>query len=142
MKIITFPEFGLRLTVNNIAMSLLGINIYWYAFFIVVALIVAMMFCKKDDGKYNIKFDDILELFVIMLPITIVCARLYFVLFKLDYYIKYPNEILNIRNRWVSDLWWDNWCSYYNNDILQNKENKYIRHDGLYSTIFSTSDKQ
>ena len=56
------------------------------------------MLCKKDDGKYNIKFDDVLLLVVFMLPIAIICARVYFVIFKFDYYAQNPIEIFNIRN--------------------------------------------
>lgn len=46
----------------------------------------------------NIKFDEILLLALFLLPISIICARLYFVLFKLDYYTQYPLEIINIKN--------------------------------------------
>lgn len=59
---------------------------------------LALFLCKKDDGKYNIHFDDILELALFVLPISIICARLYFVSFKLGYYITNPLEVFNIRN--------------------------------------------
>ena len=98
MKEITFPGLNLKFEINNVALKLENINIYWYAIFIVVACIIAILLCKKDDGKYNIKFENILKLFIIVMPISIIFARLYFVIFKLDYYIKNPMEILNIAN--------------------------------------------
>jgi phosphatidylglycerol:prolipoprotein diacylglycerol transferase len=98
MKEILFPAIGLKININSIAISICGIDIYWYAILIVSAFVIAILLCKKDDGKYNIKFEDILELLIILIPISIVCARLYFVLFKLDYYVKNPLELFNIRN--------------------------------------------
>ena len=37
-----------------------GIDVYWYAILILFAIALGLFLCKKDDGKYNIKFDDIL----------------------------------------------------------------------------------
>ena len=69
-----------------------------YAIFIVIAFILGILLCKKDNGKYNIKFDDVLELLLFVIPISIISARLYFILFRLNYYIQNPSEILDIRN--------------------------------------------
>lgn len=33
-----------------------------------------------------------------MIPISIICARLYFVIFNLEYYVSNPSEIFNFRN--------------------------------------------
>lgn len=98
MKEIHFAGLGLDLEVNSIAIKLGNISIYWYAIFIVIAFLVAILFCKKDDGKYNIKYEQILEILLFVMPISIICARLYFVIFKLDYYIQNPTEIINIRS--------------------------------------------
>lgn len=98
MNKINFEGLGISFELNRVAFSFMNIDIYWYAIFIVVAFAIGIILCKKDNGKYNIKFDDILELLLFVIPISIICARIYFVLFKLDYYIQYPLEILNIRN--------------------------------------------
>ena len=98
MNTINFEGLGLNLQLNKVAISLFGIDIYWYAIFIVIAFIIGILLCKKDDGKYNIKFDDVLELLLFVIPISIVFARIYFILFKLDYYIQNPGEIFDIRN--------------------------------------------
>ena len=83
MKEIHFTGLGLDLEVNSIAIKLGNISIYWYAIFIVIAFSVAILFCKRDDGKYNIKYEQILEVLLFVMPISIICARLYFVIFKL-----------------------------------------------------------
>ena len=98
MKEIVFPGLGLELNINSVAINIGSINIYWYAILIVSAFIIGIIFCKKDDGKYNIKFENILELMIILIPISIISARIYFILFKLDYYLQNPIEIFDIRN--------------------------------------------
>jgi len=98
MKEIIFPTIGLNLRINPIAVSILGKDIYWYAIFIVVAIGIGLFLCKKDDGKYNVKYDDILLLILIIIPVSIICARLYYVLFSLEHYINNPLKILNIRD--------------------------------------------
>lgn len=84
--------------IPSIAFEIFGVPIYWYAILIVSSMVIALLWCKKQDGKFNIKFDDILDLAIIVLPISIICARLYYVTFSLDYYIKNPSEIFNIKN--------------------------------------------
>lgn len=98
MKVVNFEGLGLSFNINNILVDINGVKIYWYAFIIVIGIIISLLLCKKDDGKYNIKFDTIVELALFVLPISIICARLYFIAFKLDYFIKVPLEIFNIRN--------------------------------------------
>lgn len=49
-------------------------------------------------GKYGIKFADIIDLCIFLIPISIICARLYYVLFEINYYIKEPLQIFNLRN--------------------------------------------
>ena len=98
MNNIKFEGLGIDLDVNPVLVDFNGIKIYWYAFIIITGIAICLLLCKKDDGKYNVKFDEILLLALFLLPISIICARLYFVLFKLDYYMQNPLEIISIRN--------------------------------------------
>lgn len=98
MSTINFEGLGISLNINRVAFELNGIKIYWYAIIIVTGIIISLFLCHKDNGKYNIKFEDVLELALFIFPVSIIFARLYFVLFKLDYYIQNPIEIFNIRN--------------------------------------------
>lgn len=98
MNKINFEGLGISLDINRVAIELGGIKIYWYAIMIVSGIVISLFLCYKDNGKYNIKFEDVLELALFVFPSAIIFARLYFVLFKIDYYIKQPLEIFNIRN--------------------------------------------
>ena len=80
-----------------VAFTLFGIDIYWYAVLIMIGFLTALIIFKINDGKFGIKFDEFLDIFIITVPIAIIGARAYYVLFKLDYYKANPSEILNIR---------------------------------------------
>lgn len=98
MKEIIFPAINLNLKINPIAVRLFGIDIYWYAIFIVASIVIGLILAKKDEGKYSIIFEDIFNLVLILIPAAIIGARIYYVLFKLEYYMNYPWEILDLRD--------------------------------------------
>lgn len=61
-------------------------------------MIIAIIIFKIKEELYNIKFQDIIDLCIILIPISILCARIYYVVFEIDKFLKNPIEILNIRN--------------------------------------------
>jgi len=97
MNTITYPLLNLTLEIDPVAFQLFGIDIHWYAILIVSAMILALVIFKIRDGLYNIKFSDLIDLVVYLIPISIISARLYYVIFNLGYYIKSPGQILNVR---------------------------------------------
>lgn len=97
MNNVCFPLINLKLTINNIAFSVFGIDIYWYAILMVCAIVSGIIVAKIRDGLYNIKFDDILDLLIYLIPISIISARLYYVLFDLGYFANNPAQIFNFR---------------------------------------------
>lgn len=98
MTIVSFPEFNINLKISRIAFSIGKLDIYWYAILIALAFFIAIIFLKKDVKRYNIKYEDILELIVLIIPISIIFARLYYVVFNLEFYLKYPLQMLNIKS--------------------------------------------
>ena len=98
MNTITFPGLNLKFNISRIAFSVNNINVYWYAILIVFAFIIALVISKINDGKLNIKFSDILDLSIYVIPISILSARLYYVVFNIDKYIQNPLEIFDLRN--------------------------------------------
>lgn len=98
MRKVVFPSLNLEFNINNIALEIGNIKIYWYGIIIVFAIIIALIFMKRDEGRYGIKFNDILNICLITIPISIIFARIYYVIFKLEYYIQNPQKIINIRD--------------------------------------------
>ena len=95
---INFPGLGLNFNVPQIAIKIFGVNIYWYAICIVLGIVVALIICSESKEKFNVKFDFLFECIMYAILCGIFGARLYYVLFNLDYYLENPTNILKIRN--------------------------------------------
>lgn len=82
---------------NPVAFSIFGLSIRWYGIIIasgiLVAVIIAYFTCKIKEIDYETMMDIIL----ISLPIGIIGARIYYVIFNLGEYLKDPIQMLNIR---------------------------------------------
>ena len=98
MNPIIFPGLNLKLNISRIAFSVNNIDIYWYAILIVSAFIIGLIIFKINDGKLNINSSDILDLSIYVIPISILCARLYYILFNINKYIENPLQIFDLRN--------------------------------------------
>ena len=98
MNIIKFPGLNLNLEISKTAFSIGNINIYWYAILMVSAFIIALIILKIKDGKFGIKFSDIFDLSIYVIPISIISARIYYILFNLEYYIHNPYNIFDLRS--------------------------------------------
>ncbi len=98
MNVITFPDLNLQFNINRIALSIGDIRIYWYAILMTSAFVISLLIYKLKNGKFEIKFSDILDLALLVIPISIVSARLYYILFNLEYYVENPTQIFNLRS--------------------------------------------
>lgn len=83
---------------NPIFLKFGSITIYWYSIFILTALVIGFLITKKEAKKHNISADVITDLLFFLVPIAIIGARIYYVIFNLDYYVLNPIEIFYIWN--------------------------------------------
>lgn len=98
MNVVTFPEFNVIFHISKVAFSIKNIDIYWYAVCIVFGITMSLILASKTKENFGIDFEDLLEIIVYALILGIIGARLYYVIFKLEYYLSNPTEILNIRD--------------------------------------------
>ncbi|KOA21310.1 prolipoprotein diacylglyceryl transferase [Clostridium homopropionicum DSM 5847] len=82
---------------NPIAFNLFGLPIAWYGIIISFAIIVGYFVGQLQSKLYDMDFDKITDVFIVALPISVICARLYYVIFEWSYYKNDLMEILNIR---------------------------------------------
>ena len=77
--------FGIHLKINPIAFSIpLGENhwdIYWYGIIIATGFLLALIYGLKNAGRFNINKDKLLDAVLIVTPISVLCARAYYVIF-------------------------------------------------------------
>ncbi len=96
-SVISFPF--LHLTLNPPAyFTLFGFRIYLYGVLIALGFLLGILYCAKHAPAFGISSDDFYDFILWLIPLCILGARLYYVLFRLDYYLVYPGEILAIRD--------------------------------------------
>ncbi len=59
-------------------------GVRWYGIIICAGLILAVLFCCKQGKKYGITEDNIYDMMIWQIPLCIIGARIYYVLFYLD----------------------------------------------------------
>lgn len=133
MQRVTFPILNLELNINKTALKIAGIPIYWYAIIIVSSLILALILLKRKDGKFGINYEDILDLSIILIPISFISARAYYVIFNLKAY-QNLQSILNIKDGGLAIYGGIIGRNNHSIHILQKKKNKPIRLNRLHST--------
>ncbi len=83
---------------DRVALDLGFIQIYWYSIFIFLGVLFAGIVIFREAKKQKINQDFIGNLIFYGVIFGLIGARLYYVLFNLDYYLKYPIEIFEIWN--------------------------------------------
>jgi phosphatidylglycerol:prolipoprotein diacylglycerol transferase len=80
--------------IDPIAFRLGPLEVAWYGIIIVTGMFIATWLSMKEGNKRGIEEDFIVDLAFWMLPIAIVGARAYYVLFELGTYIQNPIRML------------------------------------------------
>lgn len=71
-------------------------QVKWYSFFILIAMLLACFIIFREAKRKNINEEFLTNLVFYGLIIGLLGARIYYVLFNLDYYLQYPSEIFMI----------------------------------------------
>lgn len=82
---------------DRVAFTIFGIDVMWYGVLIATGMLIGVALAIKEAKRVGISEDDVLNIAIIAIPVAIICARLYYVIFSWDYYSQNPSEILNIR---------------------------------------------
>ena len=85
-------------TVNGVAFNLFGLEVKWYGIIIVTGMVLAVWLATREAKRVGLREDDIIDFMFWGLPLSIIGARLYYVIFEWEYYAAHPSEILAIRN--------------------------------------------
>lgn len=81
---------------NPIFLEIGSLQIYWYSIFILVAFVIGGKLAFKEAKRFDISNEFMTNLFFYLVPIVLIGARLYYVLFNLDYYLTNPLDILKV----------------------------------------------
>ncbi|EGQ3130724.1 prolipoprotein diacylglyceryl transferase [Staphylococcus pseudintermedius] len=79
--------------IDPVAFSLGGLEVKWYGIIIASAILIGYWIAQKSAQSVGFHEDDLVNILLVCVFVAIISARLYFVLFQLDYYIQNPIEI-------------------------------------------------
>ena len=86
---------------NRVFISIGPINIYWYSVLIVASIIIGIYFSLKEAEKNNLTKEFIYDLIFYLIPISVIGARLYYVIFNFSVF---KNNLLDIFKIWEGGL--------------------------------------
>ena len=71
---------------NPVLLDLGFITIYWYSVFIFLAFLIGGTLAIKEAFKWKISEDFMINLFFYLIPISMIGARIYYVVYPLTLY--------------------------------------------------------
>ena len=93
---VSFPNLGWEFTINRVAFSIGAFQVYWYGLIIATGLILALVYAHFSAKRYNVDGSKLMNCVFAGIITGIIGARLYFCIFKWDYYGSHPLEIFAI----------------------------------------------
>ena len=77
--------FGIEFNINPIAFSFFGLwDVYWYGVIITLGVGLAFFYGLKNAKRFDMNPDHIFNSFVVVLPLSILSARAYYIIFDPD----------------------------------------------------------
>lgn len=83
---------------NNVFLEIGPITIYWYSIFILTAFVFGYFLVTKEFERHNLSLSFLNDYFFYLVPIVILGARIYYVIFEWEYYSQNLSQIIAIWN--------------------------------------------
>jgi len=83
---------------DRAAFTLFGIDVMWYGVIIAAGLLLGIILSLKECRRIGFSEDTLIDFLLTVIPVGIICARLYYVAFTWDDYSQNLVEIINIRH--------------------------------------------
>lgn len=91
---IMFPSLGIEIkSINSVAFSVFGLDVYWYGLIIGMGILAGLFVARHLGKKVGIDENLYPDFLIYALIVSVVCARLYYVVFSWD---EYKNDLLKI----------------------------------------------
>lgn len=71
-------------------------TIHWYGVIIAAGVVLALLLAVREGKRQGIIEDYFYDYLLWALPVAIICARAYYVIFQWPYYLAHPDEIIAI----------------------------------------------
>ncbi|MCP3031391.1 prolipoprotein diacylglyceryl transferase [Halobacillus sp. A1] len=77
-------------SLDRVLIQLGPLSIYWYGVIIATGAFLGLLIATRETERLGLKKDYMMDIVVYAIPIAILCARLYYVIFEFDRYIGEP----------------------------------------------------
>ena len=89
-SVISFPGLGIFGLNPPASFSVFGHRIYFYGVLFALGFTLGILYCARRSKDFGLKSDDFYDMVILLIPLSILCARIYFVLFRLDEFAGRP----------------------------------------------------
>ena len=98
---IAFPGLHLGPFMVRESFQLFGLTIHWYGVIIAVGILAAYIFCTHIAKDYGLTKDNLLDIVIFGLPSSVICARIYYVIFEWN---SYKDNLIDILKIWEGGI--------------------------------------
>lgn len=98
---IAFPGFGLDFEISRVAFEIFGRPIYWYAIIIAAGFLLAVFYALKRSKEFHLTEDHLTGMLIVAVPLAIICARAYYVIFEFE---KYRDNLISVFYIWEGGI--------------------------------------
>lgn len=82
--------------IDRVAIDIGPIHMYWYGVIIISGAFLGLWLALRESERRNLPSDTFVDLVIFALPISIIVSRVYYVIFKWEYYGKHPEKIFAV----------------------------------------------
>ncbi|NLL45857.1 MAG: prolipoprotein diacylglyceryl transferase [Clostridiales bacterium] len=94
---ITFPILGENFSINpSSTYTIFGRELNWYGAIIAFGFLLAALYVTRRSKVFGLTADNIMDMLIISVPIAVISARLYYVVFNFSQYSDNPLDIIKI----------------------------------------------
>ena len=103
MNEVVFPGLGLKFEFSKVAFRIFGLAVYKYAICIVIGIALSLVLMRVSKAKFGIKYEDVLKCAIWTIIFGTIGARLFYVIFSMNYYIHHLGEIFMLKQQPILD---------------------------------------
>lgn len=85
-------------TIDRVAIHIGSIQIYWYGIIIGMGVFIGLWLAMRESERRGLDKDLFVDLLIYAVPISIISARIYYVIFEWSYYKDHLGDIYKIWN--------------------------------------------